>query len=268
MADMRVFRTATHGVLTASSTGTLLTTGAGTETLGTYVELISSTTINACGIEVTLFTPSLVDTYLVSIAIGTAGSEQVLFKVGAGQGRANSAGYSAYFPIRIPAGTRISAAAQDATGGGTNTIRVAVRLHSASDFNAGYQVVTYGGSTSDGTTVDPGGTINTVGSWVQMTAATTAFHNGLLIYYNANVNTAMTAATWLLNVAIGAGGSEQTIISGIGIGAEVTYDGYTQIYSPLIPISIPIGTRIALQCQCTTNDATDRLLRCIVYGVG
>lgn len=262
------FRMSSAGAVTATTVGTTVTSGAASDTKNTtYAELTSATTIAANGVELFISKASLPDNFLIDIAIGAASAEQVIIpNIGWSQARSANSTSSIYFPIRIPVGVRLSATCQDTAG--ANTIQVSARLHSSTRLGGLRRVVSYGASGSTGTTIDPGGSANTLGSWVQLTAATTAPHCGLIFAWLSNVNSAMTAANWMVNVAIGAGGAEQTIIPNIMISAESTYDGFTQMYSPFIPICIPLGSRIAMQAQCTTTDATDRLLRTIIYGVG
>lgn len=112
---------------------------------------------------------------LVDIGVGSSGSEQLLITNLIGSCASNwnalSGGWTYFFPLSLPAGTRIAARASvnNATVG---SVRVIVRLFGRPSrretVNAGAWVDTYGANTaaSNGTSATPGTTSN--GSWVQL----------------------------------------------------------------------------------------------------
>lgn len=267
MGSDRVYRIATYGAVTATTTATVLTSDAVADTKGAYVQLSAATDFAASGIRVFINKTSLPDDFMIDIAIGAAASEQVIIPdLHFGQNRAANAAHSIFIPIRIPAGVRLSARCQDTAG--SNTIAVMVQLHSATQTLAFNRVAAHGNALSIPTTVDPGGTANAIGAWTQFTASTSFGYAGLILHFGNNLNSASTACNWMVSVAVGAGGAEQTVLSNFLVSCEATYDFITQAWTGFIPIAIPAGSRIAVAAQCTTNDATDRLLQCMVYGVG
>ncbi|MGH8575011.1 MAG: hypothetical protein ACREX8_20940, partial [Gammaproteobacteria bacterium] len=81
-----------------------------------------------------------------------------------------------------------------------------------------------------------------------------------------NNNTAAIATTWLIDIGVGAAGSEEVLIADFRVQAtasETLVPGST----PVFRVTIPEGFRLAVRAQCLTNDATDRLLSCVLYGI-
>jgi hypothetical protein len=261
------------GAVTASSHGTLCTAHASANTKATsYTELIASTAFAAQSILITFenASASTID-FLFDIAVGASSSEQIIIanlQVSIPNGVSVAASF--WFPIHIASGSRISARCQCTTGAAT--VRVSALL-----FGGGFAsperhsiVDTYGAATADsgGTSVDPGGSSNTKGSYSQLTAATTRPHKGLLLAIGNQINGVRTGCAWLLDIAIGASLSEQVIIPNLSLNADTTKDMvFPQAFS-FIPITIPAGTRLAARAQCSITDATDRLLDVVAYGVG
>jgi hypothetical protein len=71
---------------------------------------------------------------------------------------------------------------------------------------------------------------------------------------------------WYIDLAIGAGGSEQIIMSnflatcGTGVDMPFITGGF------LLPFFIPAGTRIAARAQCNVNTAGDRTFDMNLWG--
>lgn len=111
---------------------------------------------------------------------------------------------------------------------------------------------------STGATVTAAASANTKGAWTELTAATARDVTALL------TNTRKAAATidLLVDIGIGAAGSEQVLIPNLkadGGGGSLHRDGPT-----LWPVSIPRGTRIAARCQATTASSTVRV-QCLLF---
>jgi hypothetical protein len=261
----------TAGENTSNSRGTTITAGATANTKGSYTQLIASTPFDADWIEVEITWGSVPTggEILVDIAVGAAGSEQDMIS---NLQYCDSSAYSFsryLFPIRVSAGTRIAARSQCNTG--SATIHVKVNLM-GSGFISPFplsRVTTYGANTSDsgGTSIDPGGVANTKGAYTEIAAATSDPIRGLFLAIGIQANTARTAGTWLVDIAVGAAGSEQIIIPNLGLVAS----GDTDLIMPstigILPCSIPAGTRVAVRAQSTITDAADRLFDLIIYGV-
>jgi hypothetical protein len=160
---------------------------------------------------------------------------------------------------------------QGTTGASTLIIVAHLLTTSGFDVQPPLQVVTtYGANTaaSGGTALDPGGTINTLGAYAQVTASTTYPMRGLVMAIGNQLNAAPAAARWLINIAVGVGGSEVVVIANIQArsGSSASQGGASPIFV-WFPCNIPAGTRLAVNAQCTINDATDRLLAVVIYGL-
>ena len=108
----------------------------------------------------------------------------------------------------------------------------------------------YGTATasSAGITVTPSATANTKGSFVQLSAFTTADISAIhFTLYNSNFG------PYLLDIAIGAAGSEKVIVNNVALGSG------DAVMSPgvsiRLPLHIPKGSRISARCQ--SGNASD-----------
>lgn len=207
--------------------------------------------------------------FLVDIAVGGAGSEAVLVADVHWAGVPDQPLFL-NLPIGLPPGTRVSARA-------ASDVALANISANLQVIGAGFDqavpkcaAVTYGAVAADsgGTSVDPGATINTDGAWQEVTVpgtGTTLPHTGLSFFVGNQNNPAPAGATWLVDIGIGAAGSETQQVSNFRlVGTTAGNIGPTP--SPVYPVSIPLGSRIAVRTQCSTNDATDRLLDFVVVG--
>ncbi len=255
------------GATAADSGGISVTPNNSANTKGGYGELIAATTFDACGFFLNYVNPAA-HKYLVDIAIRAAGAEQVVlanFHIGT----VASMPGTVWFPLSVPAGTRLAARAQ-CSSAGSLALEMAANLV-GSGFQGGprFRVVdTYGATTADsgGTSVDPGGAANTKGAYSQLTASTTRALRALAVVLGADSNQTLTTAGYLLDIAIGAAGVEQVVIPDLWFNA--TTGGRTFLAGAMgpFPCSIPAGTRIAARGASSTTDATDRLFDVVIYG--
>lgn len=114
------------------TTGTVLTSGAGAFVNGIYSDIIpAGTVINEFFLYAIFLDKTTITTqFEVDIAIGTAGSEQVIATVSHEVFNTNdSREYQIQPPIDIPSNTRISARCRDETGGGTVNIKVRYKIN-------------------------------------------------------------------------------------------------------------------------------------------
>lgn len=260
-------RIETAGANGTSSGATVVTAAGSANTKGSYAQLIAATASTASALIVSVRTVATTDSGLLDIAVGGAGSEQIIIPniLLASELHMMSA---VTWPISIPAGSRIAARLQNTTA--SATYRVAVYLLSgAFGMSApGHTVSTYGAATADsgGTQVDPGISAHTKGAWAQITASTDRDHRGLILGVGNQENTAATAGTWLVDVGVGGSGSEQVIIPNWRIHASVD-ENLAPPQSPCLPVSIPAGSRLAVRAQSSITNATDRLFDAVLYGV-
>lgn len=254
------------GATTANSGGTSITGSGTNNTKGSWIELIAATDSMSAGLILTANIPAA--SHLLDIGIGAAGSETVLVPdILLAMTLANMT-TQVMFPVTVPAGARISARVAATAGAAAPTITVYL-VGGGFDASVGRSAVTaYGATAADsgGVSVDPGGTANTKGSWTEIVASTTASMKVLIIGTGNQANLAATAASWLADIGVGGAGSEQIIVPNYRLVASVN-ETLGPLFSPVIPVSIPQGSRLAVRSQCTTTDATDRLIDFILYGI-
>ncbi len=262
-------RAETVGADTANSRGASVTSG-NTNTKGSWAEIADSTPFQTAGFLLHVSHAMPAD-HLLDIGVGAAGSEVAVVENLLISGGKNYGGPDClWLPLAIPAGSRISARSQATTG--TRVMFVALTLLGPTLYAPGGRgrMTTYGANTADsgGAGFDPGGSANTKGNWTQITASTTANMALMYIAFGNQANATIGAdSTWLVDIAVGAAGSEQIILSNIQLSANLQNDTADPgLFGP-VPVSVPAGTRLAVRGQCTNTDATDRLLDCIVYGV-
>jgi hypothetical protein len=107
------------------------------------------------------------------------------------------------------------------------------------------------------TTVTAGGSAHTLGAWAQWVAATD-YDVGMIgmAVAGSGVFTANTDTGMLLDIGIGAGGSEAVIIPQVNLGHAEANQG-----TWLFPIYIPKGSRIACRNQAVIASDTVQLYR-------
>lgn len=112
----------------------------------------------------------------------------------------------------------------------------------------GAKYATYGINTanSQGTTVTTGAA-NTKGSWAELTASSEFASCGIMVHIGNNAR----SSRYLVDIGVGASGSEDAIIPNLLLRAESSTSICTSFYFPL---SIASGTRIAARAQ--SEDAT------------
>ncbi len=112
----------TAGAVTGSSTATTITASGTANVMGSWTQVIASTTKRAVAIGVSLAWGSGVDV-LVDVGTGASGAEVVLLPtlLHAGNG---PRGTWYIFVIEVPAGTRIAARCQSSTGSATDKIAI------------------------------------------------------------------------------------------------------------------------------------------------
>jgi hypothetical protein len=172
------------------------------------------------------------------------------------------------FPVKIPAGTRISARSQASTG--ASVVRCSVILFSQG-FLPGQPlgiVTTYGAVTADsgGTSIDPGGSANTLGSYVEITATTTYPIRYLAIAIGNQKNGTRSSQSWLVDISVGPA-TETVLISRLALNCSTSPDSVMPQVFNMMPVNIPAGTRITVRAQSDGIDATDRLFDVVLYGV-
>jgi len=253
---------------TGSSEGvTVSSTVANTK--GAWFELIASTDRDLMGFYLHFYQTGFGFSYLTDIGVGGAGNEEVLVPNLLRQSQsADETVTGLYIPISIAKGTRVSARLQSSTAStGTRLGFVGISPGFMSD--APYTMAsTYGAVTTDsgGTEVDTSGTINTYGSWVELTASTDRDHRGLLVTLGDQLNTANTTARCAFQLAVGGSGSEEIILhsgSNAISSTEQTSGGHNYWF----PIEVPAGSRLAMRRRSSITNVTDRKMDAVITGI-
>lgn len=253
------------GAVTGSSSGTTVTSSVSLNTKGSWTQLIASTPF-ACS-ALMLIASYGTSSHLLDIGVGGSGSEQILIPDIHYSG-VNVVPQITVYPVRIPEGSRIAARLASAASSNTTSLTAYLIGGGFDGASARSCVKTYGAVTADsgGTSVDPGATLHTKGAWSQITASTTAVTKGMIIDIGNQNNTVATAATWLFDIGVGGAGSEQVLIPNYRVSASVN-ETIQPAWSPVIPVDIPEGSRLAVRSQCNITDATDRLLDVVLHGI-
>lgn len=257
------------GADTAVSGGTELTNPVSTNTKSDWTQISASTAAAANALIVEVIGFSAAGDVLLDIGTGAGGAESVLvenlhFRSDNGLTKA----FYFYLPVSIAAGTRVAARYQ-ATA---TTVDVWFIMHLCNDANnillTGCTPVTYGAATTDsgGTGVDPGASTNTKGGYAEISAATSADIDWLTVFVGSRNNAAPATTSWLVDIATGAALSESVVIPNIYFHTHASNDVIDYHAIGPFPVTIPSGTRLSARAQCSTNDATDRLIDVLLIG--
>lgn len=265
------------GTTTGGDTsGTIITSGAA-NTKGSWTQLIASTAADFSGFYVFISTlpGSGSSPMCLDLAIAAAGNEAngVVF-----QNLVISAAVDAYgflIPFPTPAGSRIAVRYASTTASDTIAVQV-------TGFDCGYGrlcgsgvVDTYGYSGTGvpiGIAIDPGATANTKGAYTQLTASTTHDLAGFFLGFdmqNHPGGSTSVGSTIAVDIAIGASGAEKIILPNV-LRTHQLFSGGGDValpLTPIFPITIPAGTRIAARAQCQITTATDRNIGLSLYGI-
>ncbi len=245
-----------------------VTASATANALGSWVELTAGLSYPTDCLDVSIFSGTADCDILVDIGIGASGSEVVLvnslYAVAAGSAAARCSQYR--LPITLPQGTRV--AARSRANVASAAVGVVVQATSKETFGVpGSSVVdTYGATTgsSRGTAIDPGATANTYGAWTQIVAATARESRWMSIGLGSGNNYTLTDADSLVDIGIGAPGSEVVLLPGLYVRARATSDF-------IIPgvfnfdVLVPAGARLAARSKCSITNATDRKVDVVLY---
>lgn len=262
MADFSLYGDGSYtgGTTTvASGIGVTVTSSSSANTKGSYTEILASsvTARKADGFMLTMFRNSGGAKggfdILTDIAIGGAGSEQVIVSNLLGCRYENGSEVSSiFFPISIPGSTRVSCRTAAASGSTPETVSIQL-LH------GGFKLPqALSGAEGLGTSAgDSGGTGITSGNgsksaYVEIIGSTTKRYYGLIIATSGQ-SSVPAEVRILIDVAVGAGAAEQIIIPDYGCRVS----GSTPNPSCFFPVDIPAGTRLAVRAAGSAARAFD-----------
>jgi hypothetical protein len=249
-------------VNTGTSRPVTITGHASTHTEGAWVELIASTDADFTWVNFTYgLHVSTQIAALVDIGIGAAASETPIVSdlAVSTKGSTNSEPYACSFPFAIPAGSRISARMRSSASAATQD--VAIRL---SNGIIPYDVCpnvseTFGAITATSllTAIDPGGVAHTLGSYIQLAAATTIDAMWALVQVNGNIILRSANVQSLLNVATGAAAAEVPFIEAFPLMTNSAIDD-TAPHFISTPVDIASGARISAASRANETTVTVR----------
>lgn len=278
------FRSETLGATSGTTTrgGTAVTGSATADTKGSWSQIAASTGFSASAILLSANAQFLDTNYLLDIGIGGSGSEQVLIP-DLMIAVPNGVTFNVMIPVAIPAGSRLAARCADSFGSSALYVSAVLFSDSFLNYPPVQTITAYGvdAANSAGTVVNAGASANTKGSWTQIAASTSRTCSGLMIAAvrpSQNVVAQTSPVYHLADIAVGASGSEQILVSdlrfesNVGTGGLVsgspTNKGALQPGSLVLPpCDIPQGSRLAMRLQSTSTDAEDRTIAFVLYGL-
>jgi hypothetical protein len=236
--------------------------GGSANTKGSWVQMAASCPHDSDALLISTQVSTGSRSCLADIGVGGSGSEVVVLSNLFLQAiSAYQSGGTFLVPLQFKAGDRVSMRIQ-------SDVASADFYFKFNFFKSGFfaslglqSPTTYGanaGSTA-GVSVTASGTTNTKGSYAQITASTTAPIRWLLPCIGDNYGT--TSFDAALDIAVGAGGSEQIILPDLYVNnpsSAVT----SQPMAPYccLPVDIPAGTRIAARTKATLASAVLQLV--------
>ena len=247
----------------ANSKLTTITSGtAGVK--GSYVELVASTARASKLITLQVHGISADDSFEIFVAIGAASSEVDQFALNFWGNLEGSRANMPPIPFSIASGVRVAIAVL--SNNASSTCGVGVSLSDDDSFGTGSEATLVGSSGGLGVTVDPGGTADTKGSWVEIVSSAPHDMDYLVVCIGENGNdTIGNVYEFLIDIGLGAASSEVALVEDIYNShfAPERGNGWFPIYAP-----VSSGDRISARCQSSDiSDATDRLIDVSVLGV-
>ena len=211
--------------------------------------------------------------YLIDVVVNLDGQDQVLVSnLMYSHGGGNPGAYNYRLPIPIPQGSALKLKAQGTTAG--SFVRVGALGRGASQTAPSFKYIDSYGQQTSGTTrglqVDPSGTANALGTWVQITGSTTRDIKAIILAFGEGDNAASAPnSVYLAQVAIGPVGQEQVVIPAIEfkmLASSVL--PYPAVHGPF-QVSIPAGSRVSIRLGTDTGgNVTINSTDCILYGLG
>lgn len=252
-----------HGLFLPSLTGDAVTassrpwaatavTGGTAHTKGSWVELTSATTAPSHALMLTLQAATGVNgtdtSSLLDIGIGGAGSEVVIApNMGVG---AQGGTTTWVVPVTIPQGTRVAVRAQSIRTSTNIAVWVLPVRNTTTRLQPPTALVDIcaNTSTSYGVALTAPGGNNTKGAWTQLTASCPQALQALALFPQTAGDTSYASASALVDVAVGASGSEVTVISNWPLIMSSS-ETISPAAPNVLPVNVPAGARIAARYQ-------------------
>jgi hypothetical protein len=274
MADFPLYhgsRLITVGANTTNSRGTLVYTATSAHTKGSWTEIDSSIPEGVTGFWVVVEGG---DTYRYLFDVGIGSGPTTIISNAYWYSRPYLSGHKMWFPIALPPGEALSVRLQS----GSSSQRVAgfmviyqVGPFVSSSPMAGTETWGITAGSTIGVQLDPGATGNTKSSWTEIVSSTThscrAFQ--LMIGHGSDQYPPSIPSViwWLIDIAIGAASSEETILENLSMNQDTASDcfGGNTFVGPFEMV-IPAGSRVSARLQCNVTDTTYRYVRMGILG--
>lgn len=259
-----------------NAAGFTITDTPGTNAWSAWLEVITATEHDASGLIYIARQVTSANDYLFEVGIGGSGSEVTLIP---GIHISNLLNHEQImrFPVFIPKGSRISVRSRSNTVG--NTIGHLMLMSSGPLVGpmACSRIDAMGLDLANhrGTTVDPGATVSTWGSWTRMGAAELTDFPVRYVWLTLGLirNTAIAGGNFIYEIAA-TPDAAATIANGLIVGPmQMRTQGTANTmitpawYGPF-EVQIPAGWRIYVRAMASINDATDRLMSAVVHVAG
>ncbi len=258
-----VCNTLDYGI--SGTQGTLVNASASANTKGAWVQITPATMVDCCLFSLSTLISASNRNFSVDIGVGAAGSEEIIIRDLLFSENANDDGGVTYqFPLQIRSGTAISARTQvndtSATGVRINFV-LSDGAFTQMEGAAGIDSIGFSPATTKGTSITAGVNSNK-GAYAVLSSSTPRDYMGIVIALDFLVLGAPSDRT-LLDIAIGAAGSEQIILSNYFMFNSAGY--WQAMTTPFYPIFIPAGTAVSARAQ--TNNAVAQTRGLVLYGV-
>lgn len=244
---------------------------AGTNTKNTtWTQLIASTSFDADGFYLRWVGVNGVADLLIDIGVGASSSEVAIVEnmLITGCNGYTASGWC-YMPLAVPAGVRLSCRSQSTDASANMNIGLNLVRGGYYETISCTRATTYGANTADsgGVSVDPGGSANTFGNWIEISSSTTNPIKHFVACVGGQNNAVRTDATHGFEIGTGANPDEVTLgprffVRQIG----GPFDGVFPALHDAKVDEVPAGTRLVARQACSITDATDRLFDVAVIG--
>lgn len=248
------------GTTAGSSTGTALAS--------TYTQIIAATEYDWQGFLCTILqNAASPGEQNITLGIGSSSNEWDLISgllMHPAGGDIKSTFIQAYLPLHVPAGSRIAGKKSNNTGTIVASLQ-GVAMGGLPLYGCQF-TTTYGATGNTGQSVNAGGSANTKGSYTQITASTSFHHKFLMLCINAAGNTTLSDAQFLIDIGVGGAGSETVLFGDMLCQESANHDTFNPNWFGPFPCDIPAGSRLAVRCQASTTDASDRVFGATLIG--
>jgi hypothetical protein len=244
----------------------MLIDGSGTaHTKSAYVEIAASLAHDVSGIWLLLggFWENTLPSVLVDIAVGAAASEKVVISNILRDATKGNYRYTtlSFIPLSLKKGQRISARYQCEAL--SETFGVQVRVQYAGNWadDSLQHAVTYGANTADtgGVEITPSGSLDTKGSWAEITAATERDHEAIMVNCSAGADISRATQSQLIDIGAGASGSEIVIVSNLPVSMHTQADQISPQAMGAFLLHIKGGTRLSARSQTSATISSTTL---------